>query len=57
MGRPPDFERRRLVKDLWPEATGAPEGELVHFRVLTAAGRARRAAVAAVPAVRLGCRA
>jgi GNAT superfamily N-acetyltransferase len=47
---------RRLVRGLWPEATGTPEGELVHFRVLTAAGRARQAAVPA-SLVRLTCHA
>lgn len=50
---------RRLIRRMWPEATGAPEGELVHLRVATA-----RATVAAgiadtgpVPAMRLGCHA
>ena len=47
---------RRLVKQVWPDATGAPEGDLVHFRVLTAAGRARQAAVLA-PVLRLACHA
>ena len=50
---------RRLIRRMWPEATGTPEGELVHLRVATA-----RATVAAgiadtgpVPAMRLGCHA
>jgi GNAT superfamily N-acetyltransferase len=43
---------RRLIRQMWPEATGTPEGELVHIRVATG-----REAALTVPVVRLGCHA
>jgi GNAT superfamily N-acetyltransferase len=43
---------RRLIRRMWPEATGTAEGELVHLRVAH-----RRAAAVAGSVVRVGCHA
>lgn len=43
---------RRLIRRMWPDATGTAEGELVHLRVVT--GRGALVTVPAVPAVPAG---